>query len=381
VRLAFLSGGAAQGLVARVAREAGVETAGRFGPVGAMRDSLLAGEACDIVILSHAQLCGLIASRHVDAGSAADLGLVRTSIAVRSGEAKPDVSTPNALRAALLAADAIHFPDPQKATAGIHFVKVLDALGIRAEVATRLRTHPGGIPAMQAVASSGGRPIGCTQTTEIVSTAGVDFVAPLPAPHGLATVYTAAVAAAARDPKGARDFVLRLTGRDAAGPRAELGFEGVAVRRAVRADEGAIRALVFDILQHEYAIRPDPEAIDRDLFDLDAHYFSRGGMFDVAIDPAGALVACCGTYATNPAACELRKMYVRRDQRGQGLGQRLLDRALAFARGGGFERVELETASVLTEAMAMYEKNGFVAQPHAPHVPRCDRAYALKLGG
>lgn len=102
-------------------------------------------------------------------------------------------------------------------------------------------------------------------------------------------------------------------------------------------------------------------------------------MFDAAIDASGTLVACCGTYATNETACELRKMYVRRDQRGQGLGQRLLDRALAFARGRRFRRMELETASVLKEAMAMYEKAGFVQQPHAPHVPRCDRAYAMEL--
>ena len=72
-------------------------------------------------------------------------------------------------------------------------------------------------------------------------------------------------------------------------------------------------------------------------------------------------------------------MYVRRDQRGQGLGQRLLDRALAYARGRGVERVELETASVLKEAMAMYEKAGFVRQEAAPHVSRCDRVYAMKV--
>jgi GNAT superfamily N-acetyltransferase len=284
------------------------------------------------------------------------------------------------LRAALLAADAIHFPDPQKATAGIHFAKVIDTLGIREQVASRLHTHAGGIPAMAAVASSPGNPVGCTQTTEIVSTAGVALVAPLPDALGLATVYTAAVNAAAWDPKGAHAFIARLTGPGNARARAEMGFEGALIRRALRTDETAIRALVFDILSREYSITPEPEGTDRDLFDLDAHYFSRGGMFDAAIDPDGTLVACCGTFATNEQACELRKMYVRRDRRGRGLGQRLLDRAIAYARGRGFERVELETASVLKEAMAMYEKAGFIRQPHPPHVRRCDRAYTLELG-
>lgn len=378
--LAFLGGGASHGLVTRIASEAGVEVDGTFGPVGAMREKLLAGEKCDVVILTHAQVAELTALGNADPDCIADLGTVRTSIAVRAGAPRPDVSTPEGLRAALLAADSIHFPDPAKATAGIHFAKVLEALGIREAVASRLRTYAGGLPAMAAVASAPGNPIGCTQTTEIVSTAGVAFVAPLPAPHGLATVYTAAVNAAAADARGAHEFVARMSGPGAVKLRAQLGFEGVAIRRATRADERAVRELVFGILG-EYSIVPDPDGTDRDLLDLDASYFSRGGMFDAAIDPEGALVACCGTYATSAAACELRKMYVRRDQRGQGLGQRLLDRALAYARGRGFERMELETASVLKEAMAMYEKAGFVQQPHAPHVPRCDRAYAMELGG
>lgn len=378
MRLEFLSGGAAHGVVSRVAREAGIDVGGSFGPVGAMRDKVLAGEKCDVIILTHAQVCELTALGNADADSIADLGTVRTSIAVRSGDAKPDVSTPEGLRAALLAAGEIHFPDPQKATAGIHFAKVVDALGIRAQVAPKFRTHPGGLPAMAAVAASKGNAIGCTQATEIVATAGVDLVAPLPEPHGLATVYTAAVNAAAWDPRNAHAFVERLTGRESAAIRAQSGIEGVAIRRATRADEDAIRELVFGILG-DYAIKPDPAGTDLDLFDLDANYFARGGMFDAAIDESGTLVACCGSFAASEQAIELRKMYVRRDQRGRGLGQRLLDRALAYARGRGVERIELETASVLKEAMAMYEKAGFVRREQAPHVSRCDRVYSMKV--
>ena len=378
MRLAFLSGGAARALVVRAAAAAGVDVGGSFGPVGAMREKLLAGERCDVIVLTHAQLCELTALGRVDAGSIADLGVVQTSIAVRSGRVHPDVSSPAALRAALLAADEIHFPDPRHATAGIHFAKVIEALGIGERVADKLRTHAGGLPAMAAVAASVSNAIGCTQATEIVATAGVDLVAPLPAPHALATVYTAAVNAGARDPAGARAFVARLVDREAAALRADCAFEGVAIRRATRADDAAIRALVFGILG-EYGMRPDPGGIDADLFDLDASYFARGGMFDAAIDPAGELVACCGSYAADERVVELRKMYVRGDQRGRGLGRRLLERALAHARGRGFERIELETASVLKEAMAMYERAGFVRLPHAPHVARCDRAYALAL--
>ena len=102
-------------------------------------------------------------------------------------------------------------------------------------------------------------------------------------------------------------------------------------------------------------------------------------MFDVVVDPAGRIAGCCGSYATSGESVELRKMYVHRGLRGQGIGKRLLDRAVAFARGRGSKRIELETASVLKEAIAMYERAGIVRQDQPPHVARCDRAYAMTL--
>ena len=70
-------------------------------------------------------------------------------IAVKADELVPDVSHPAALKAALLGATGIYFPDPVKATAGIHSMKVLKALGIEAEVADRLRPFPNGATAMR----------------------------------------------------------------------------------------------------------------------------------------------------------------------------------------------------------------------------------------
>ena len=58
------------------------------------------------------------------------IGTVETAVAVRDGDALPAVGDADALRAALLAADEIHFPDPEQATAGIHFAKVMRDLGI-----------------------------------------------------------------------------------------------------------------------------------------------------------------------------------------------------------------------------------------------------------
>ena len=145
----FVAAGASQGLVAALARGAAVEVAGSFGAVGAQLEKLLGGEPCDVVILTDVQIAGLTAQARVDGATCADLGSVPTAIAVRSGEAIPDVSSEAALRAALLAADAIYFPDPSKATAGIHFAKVIDLLGIRGEVGERLKAFPNGATAMR----------------------------------------------------------------------------------------------------------------------------------------------------------------------------------------------------------------------------------------
>ncbi len=194
--LRILSGGAAHGLVKTLTptfeASTGYTVSGDFGAVGGMRQRLIDGERPDLVILTAAILRELGEKQIVDAASIRDIGTVPTSIAVRDSQTLPDVSDPDALRRALLAADAIYFPDPQLATAGIHFRNVLKALGILDQVQPRLRTFPNGATAMRALAEAPERqPIGCTQATEIVATVGVTLVASLPAPHHLNTIYTA----------------------------------------------------------------------------------------------------------------------------------------------------------------------------------------------
>ena len=224
VRLRFVSAGAAQGLVRRIAAEEAIEVEGHFGAVGAMREKLVAGEPCDVVILTRAQIAELVKTGHVALAGIADLGAVETSIAVRAADAPPDVHDASTLREALRAADALYFPDPQKATAGVHFAHVLRTLGIHDEVAPRFRTSPHGAAAMAAMAQAGGRPIGCTQATEILATPGVKLVAPLPPGLELRTVYTAAVSATATNPSDAARFVERLASADLAPARQAAGF-------------------------------------------------------------------------------------------------------------------------------------------------------------
>ncbi len=230
MQLRILSGGAAQGLVDALASafkaKTGCEIAGTFGAVGAMRDKLIAGEPADLMILSAALISDLVKAGHVAAGLTRNIGAVATAVAVRTGDPVPAIGDADALRSALRAADAIYFPDPKLATAGIHFAKVIERLGLAAEVASRLRPFPNGQTAMRELAAAqSARPIGCTQVTEILNTKGTALVGPLPKGFDLATVYTCGVCTKAREPEMAREFSDVLTGSGAQALRQRLGFD------------------------------------------------------------------------------------------------------------------------------------------------------------
>jgi molybdate transport system substrate-binding protein len=227
--LNILSGGAAQGLVASLAPKfkvlTGLDIEGEFGAVGAMADKLRGGTPADIVVLTAAMIADLARENLVVTASIADIGLVETAIAVRAGDSLVTVNDAAGLRAALLAADAIFVPDTKASTAGIHVAKVLQKLGIADEVATRLRIYPDGATAMRHMAvSDAAMPIGCTQSTEIISTPGVVLSGSLPPGCELSTMYTAAVTTRAAAAKQARSLIDLLTDADQRELRERAGF-------------------------------------------------------------------------------------------------------------------------------------------------------------
>lgn len=229
--LKVLSGGAALGLTEALSSEietaAGMGFGGDFGPVGGMRDRVLAGEEADLVILSRRLVEELAASGHVDFDSLTDIGDVSTGIAVRTDDPDVPCDSPEALRETLLASDELFFPDPEAATAGIHFAGVMASLGIAAEMADRCRTFPGGNPAMAALARSPlPRPLGCTQVTEILGTPGVRLVGPLPPGCDLVTTYTAGILRRSSRADAARAMIATLAAPSASDARRAAGFEG-----------------------------------------------------------------------------------------------------------------------------------------------------------
>jgi molybdate transport system substrate-binding protein len=227
--LKILSGGAAQGLVASLEAKfkaiTGLDIAGEFGAVGAMADKLRSGTPADIVVLTAAMVATLARENLVVGASIADIGLVETAVAIRAGDPQVAVRDAAELRQAFLAADAIFVPDTRASTAGIHVAKVLQQLGIADEIAARLKIFPNGATAMRNLsASTAIRPIGCTQSTEIIGTAGVVLSGSLPRGCELSTVYTAAVATQAADAKHAKILIDLLAGADQRALRSRAGF-------------------------------------------------------------------------------------------------------------------------------------------------------------
>ena len=227
--LHILSGGAAAGLVRRCAghfeQTYGARVHGTFGAVGAMKTKLLAGDPCDILILTESMIQDLVTAGQARADSVRPLGVVMTGVAVLAGQPHPDVSNADALREALRAASAVYFPDPQLATAGIHCMKVLQSLGLADELAARLRPYPNGATAMKAMAEHGDpKALGCTQVTEILITPGVELVADLPPGLELATVYTAAVTQRSPSSTLAQSLIEELASPARATDRRAAGF-------------------------------------------------------------------------------------------------------------------------------------------------------------
>jgi len=228
--LHVLSAGAAKGLVEALApallAATGATLRGEFGAVGAIRERLLSGAPCDAIILTAAMLDALTQEGRVVADSVAPLGRVHTGIAVRAGEALPDIADRAGLRGTLLAATGLYLPHPERSTAGAHCMKVLRQLDIDTVIASRLRAFPNGAIAMRELAQSCEYGlVGCTQVTEIRYTEGVMLVGPLPLEFDLATTYSVALATSARFPDAARTLADLLTGENSLELRRKGGFD------------------------------------------------------------------------------------------------------------------------------------------------------------
>ena len=156
-----------------------------------------------------------------------------------------------------------------------------------------------------------------------------------------------------------------------------IGSGEIIIRRANNSDCENVQKLVFGVLG-EYDLPLDTGATDRDIFDIETSYLKRGGVFEIIEDREGNLLGTVGLYPLDAETVELRKMYFAKELRGRGFGKLMLEKMIERARTLGYKKIYLETASVLREAVRLYEKYGFKPTDEK-HTPRCDAAYILEL--
>jgi putative acetyltransferase len=153
----------------------------------------------------------------------------------------------------------------------------------------------------------------------------------------------------------------------------------IEVRAVEPTDVPGVLSLVADVLG-EYGLEfGKGSPTDAELHGLPDSYVGRGGAFWVA-QQGGALLGTCGVFPVAPGTYELRKMYLRGTSRGLGLGKRLLDVAVDWARAHGGARMVLDTVEQMTRAIAFYEANGFVRDDAQVRGARCTRGYVRVIG-
>jgi len=155
-------------------------------------------------------------------GATYRLGDSLAGLAFSPGTAKPDISTPEKLKAALLAAKRIAFSDPARgATVGIHFMKVIDSLGVKDEVLQKATLAKDGIETMRLVLEEKIE-LGVTQISEILQASRDAVAGPFPKGFELATTYS--LWHRNNISPAARAFVTLLTSPDS---RAKLAENGI----------------------------------------------------------------------------------------------------------------------------------------------------------
>ncbi|MFY0690489.1 MAG: substrate-binding domain-containing protein [Paracoccaceae bacterium] len=177
----------------------------------------------DVIVAPASALEDFAASGAVAAAPVVSLGAVSAGVAVRAGAPAPDISSVDAFRAALLAADALIY---NRASSGQHIAAMIEGLGIAQAVADKTLRAQTGAGAMEQLASAeAARAIGFGQITEIRvhEGLGIRLVGPLPEGLGKRTAYSAGISGAAANPDGARGLLAFFASPEGQGRLAQSG--------------------------------------------------------------------------------------------------------------------------------------------------------------
>lgn len=120
-----------------------------------------------------------------------------------------------------------------------------------------------------------------------------------------------------------------------------------------------IHQLIKEVLDSYHLYQFRPAYVDQDVDDLETNYFNNNGYFWIVENGLGTIIASVAIYKIDDHTCELRKMYLKMQEQGKGIGRMLFQTAIAKAQELGYTKMVLKTNSKLETAIAMYKKYGF----------------------
>jgi molybdate transport system substrate-binding protein len=220
-----MSGGAPRevfaALTPRFEQQSGHKVVFSYAVMSALRERLAAGEKTDVLVMPVPLLDGYVTEGKLHADGRGVLGTVLSSVVVREGAPRPDISTADKFRQALSDAKSIVHATPGQTPSGTHLGKLMDELGIAKDKIVHRSALAGGID----LVVKGEADLGIYPTSEVVGIPGLAVVGPLPGAAQLKQVYGAAVASDTAEADAAQAFIAFVTAPENRAAWTHGGFE------------------------------------------------------------------------------------------------------------------------------------------------------------
>jgi molybdate transport system substrate-binding protein len=187
-------------LGAEFARRSGQAVVTKIDVAVLLQKDIEAGEAFDVAVLTRAVVDELAAKGAIDAATRIDVARSGIGVAMRAGARKPDIGTADAFRRTFLDARSVAYTTV--GGSGIHFVKMLERLGIADAVRAKAKTQAGGT--VGELVARGEAELAVQQVSELLPVEGVELVGPFPPELQLVTLFSAGMSRHSKNPEGAK---------------------------------------------------------------------------------------------------------------------------------------------------------------------------------
>ena len=194
-------------LAATFEKATGHKVAASWSGTEGIAKRIMGGEVADVVLVGSASMDRLIQEGKVVPGSRASVAKVGVGVAVRAGLPKPDISSADGVRKAVLDAKSVAY---SSGPSGQYIAELFKRLGIAEQVSDKLKVPPSNVPVSEVLAR-GEADLGFQQISELLNVNGIDYLGPLPSELQNMTVYFAGLHSVAPAPDAAKALIKSLT--------------------------------------------------------------------------------------------------------------------------------------------------------------------------